>query len=134
MAMQTGHDACAREKAAHAEFRRLYPETVVPQPEYSDLMNVVSEIYRPQALAILQETLDRIESEVATGVFIRTSNELSNPRQIANGDDPEAPHPDPEVRTPGEAATRTPEAMLQDRAAAWRDRLPILDRHWGLTG
>ena len=134
VAMPTGHAACAREKAAHARLKRAHPDAVVPQPEYSDLMNVVSEIYRPQALAILQETLDRIESEVATGVFIRTPNELSNPRQIANGDDPEAPHPDPEVRTPGEAATRTPEAMLQDRAAAWRDRLPILDRHWGLTG
>lgn len=134
VAMQTGHDACAREKAAHAELRRLYPEAVVPQPEYADLMNVVSEIYHPQALAILQETLDRIEMEVATGACIRTPNDLSEQGQIAGGNNPETPHSHSESRAPAEAVTRNPEAMLQDRAAAWRDRLPILDRHWGLTG
>ncbi|SFY33695.1 hypothetical protein SAMN04244548_03660 [Paracoccus pantotrophus] len=134
VAMPTGHDACAMEKAAHARLRRDHPEAVAPQPEYADLMNVVSEIYRPQALAILHDTLDRIEREVATGACIRTPNDLSEQGQIAGGNNPETPHPDPESRTPTDAATRNPEAMLQDRAAAWRDRLPILDRHWGLTG
>ncbi|WP_017998887.1 hypothetical protein [Paracoccus sp. N5] len=132
--MPTGHDACAREKAAHARLRRDHPEAVAPQPEYADLMNVVSEIYRPQALAILHDTLDRIEREVATGACIRTPNDLSEQGQIAGGNNPETPHSHPVVRTPIEAVTRNPEAMLQDRFAAWRDRLPILDRHWGLTG
>ncbi|REF73507.1 hypothetical protein [Paracoccus versutus] len=134
VAMPTGHDACAREKAAHAELRRLYPEAVVPNPEYADIMNVVSEIYRPEALAILQKTLDRIETEVAAGACIRTPNGLSDQGQIAGGNNPETPHSDPEAHTPDEAVTRNPEAMLQDRAAAWRGRLPILVRHWGLAG
>ncbi|RDD70151.1 hypothetical protein [Paracoccus versutus] len=134
VAMPTGHDACAREKAAHARLRRDHPEAVAPQPEYADLMNVVSEIYRPQALAILHDTLDRIEREVATGACIRTPNDLSEQGQIAGGNNPETPHSHPVVRTPVEAVTRNPDAMLQDRFAAWRDRLPILDRHWGLTG
>lgn len=134
VAMPTGHDACAHEKAAHAGLRHRHPDAVVPRPEYADLMNVVSEIYRPELLPILYATLDRIEAEVIDAARIRTPNALSASRQIVNGDDSEAPHPDPESRTPAEAATRNPEAMLQDRAAAWRGRLPILDRHWGLTG
>ncbi|KRW98009.1 hypothetical protein [Paracoccus sp. MKU1] len=134
VAMPTGHNACTIEKAAHAELRRLYPEAVVPNPEYADMMNVVSEIYRPQALAILQKTLERIAAEVATGACIRTLNDLSDQGQIAGANNPETPHPDPESRAPAEAVTRNPDAMLEDRAAAWRDRLPILDRHWGLTG
>jgi len=34
VAMPTGHDACAREKAAHARLKRQHPEAVVPHPEY----------------------------------------------------------------------------------------------------
>lgn len=134
VAMPTGHTACTHEKAAHAHLKRDHREAVVPTPEYADLMNVVSEIYRPEALSLLKVTLDRIEAKVIDADRIRTPNALSVLRQIANGDDPEAPHPDPESRTPVEAVTQNPEATLQDRAAAWRDRLPILDRHWGLTG
>ncbi|MFC3567987.1 hypothetical protein [Paracoccus simplex] len=134
VAMPTGHGACAHEKAAHARLKRDHPETLVPHPEYADLMNVVSEIYRPEALAILQKTLDRIAAEVATSACIRTLNDLSDQGQIAGGNNPETPHPDPESRAPAEAVTRNSDAMLEDRAAVWRDRLPILDRHWGLTG
>lgn len=134
VAMPTGHAACAMEKAAHAELRRLYPEALVPHPEFSDLMNVVSEIYRPDSLSMLHEALDRIEVEIIDADRTRTPNTLSTPRQIADGDDPEAPHPDPESRTPADATTRNPDNTLRDRAAAWRDRHPILRRHWGLTG
>src|SRR5690606_37756981 len=64
VAMPTGHDACAMEKAAHARLKRDHPEALVPHPQYADLMNVVSEIYRPEALSILHDTLDRIEAEI----------------------------------------------------------------------
>ncbi|MBT0781477.1 hypothetical protein [Paracoccus sp. pheM1] len=134
VAMPTGHDACAREKAAHAFLKRAHPDAVVSHPEYADLMNVVSEIYRPGSLSILQQTLDGIEAEVATGACIRTPNDLSDQGQIAGGNNPETPHPDPEPHADAEAATRNPDDTPQDRAAACRDRLPILDRHWGLTG
>ena len=134
VAMPTGHAACAREKAAHAILKHAHPEAVVPNPEYQGFMNVVSEIYRPQALAILQKSLDRIEMEIAEAARIRSQDDLSDQGQIAGGNNPETPHPDPESRAPAEAVTRNPDAMLQDHAAAWRDRLPILDRHWGLTG
>lgn len=33
VAMPSGHAACAMEKAAHAELRRLYPEALVPHPD-----------------------------------------------------------------------------------------------------
>jgi len=134
VAMPTGHAACAMEKAAHARLKRAHPDAVVSPAEYADIMNVVSEIYRSQALAILQKTLDLIAAEVATGACIRTLNDLSDQGQIAGGNNPETPHPDPESLVPAEAVTRNSDAMLHDRAAVWRDRLPILDRHWGLTG
>ncbi|KGJ02312.1 hypothetical protein EQ718_06040 [Paracoccus versutus] len=137
VAMPTGHDACAREKAAHTRLKRDHPEAVVPNPEYADLMNVVSEIYRPEALSILHETLDRIESEVATGACIRTPNDLSTPSRSAGGSDPEAAPDDPEARTPAASATRPPEPSHPRHkprpARVARDHHPILRRHWGLT-
>jgi len=64
VAMPTGHDACAIEKRAHADLRRTHASEIVPAEEFSTLMNVVSEIYRPQLLPVLQQVLDRIESRV----------------------------------------------------------------------
>lgn len=64
VAMPTGHDACSVEKAAHAELGRTHPEAIVPHPEYADLMNVVSEIYRPSFGSDLHRLLDEIEAQV----------------------------------------------------------------------
>ncbi|WP_323716417.1 hypothetical protein [Paracoccus aminovorans] len=138
VAMPTGHEACAREKAAHAELRRLYPEILVPHPEFSDLMNVVSEIYRPESLSILHETLDRIEADISDGTGPRSPDALPAPPYIPAGNDPEAPHDTPETPLPAAPATRTP-APSHPRhkprpAGAAQDRHPILRRHWGLTG
>ena len=71
VAMPTGHDACAAEKAAHVRLMKDHPEAVVPQPEYADLMNVVSEIYRPDSAAILHRILDRIETDRTSGDHLR---------------------------------------------------------------
>lgn len=65
VAMPTGHDACRIEKAAHAQLQSTHPEAIVPHPEYADLMNVVSEIYRPSVRSELHRMLDEIEAQVA---------------------------------------------------------------------
>ena len=65
IAMPTGHDACAIEKRAHVWLCQTHPEAVVPHPEYADLMNVVSEIYRPSFEADLHRLMDQIEAQVA---------------------------------------------------------------------
>ncbi|WP_323718404.1 hypothetical protein [Paracoccus aminovorans] len=138
VAMPTGHDACAREKAAHARLKRTHPEALVPHPEYADLMNVVSEIYRPESLPILHDTLDRIEAEVTGAARTRNPDHLSTPPGIAASNDPEAPHDTPETPLPAAPATRTPAPSHPRRkprpAGAAQDRHPILRRHWGLTG
>ncbi|WP_081615011.1 hypothetical protein [Paracoccus sp. N5] len=138
VAMPTGHDACAREKAAHARLKRAHPETLVPHPEYADLMNVVSEIYRPESLPILHDTLDRIEAEITDAARNRTPDHLSTPPRIAVVNDPEAAPDDPETPLPAASVPRAPAPSHPHRkprpVAAARDRHPILRRHWGLTG
>ncbi|SMG55672.1 MULTISPECIES: hypothetical protein [unclassified Paracoccus (in: a-proteobacteria)] len=137
VAMPTGHAACAREKAAHAELRRLHPEALVPHPEFSDLMNVVSEIYRPESLAILHETLDRIEVEIADADRTRNPDAISTPRHTTARHNPDSAHDDPESPAPAASAIRTPASQPHRKphpTAAPRDRHPILLRHWGLTG
>lgn len=131
VAMPTGHDACAHEKAAHAILKRAHPEALAPHPEYADLMNVVSEIYRPRTLSILHDTLDRIEAEVTEAARSRVPDAISAPQADK---DPERANNIPESHPPAAAVIRVP-AMSQLRPiAAARDRHPILDRHWGLTG
>lgn len=138
VAMPTGHDACAREKAAHARLKRAHPEALVPHPEYADIMNVVSEIYRPEALSILQATLDRIEAEVTDAAGNRTPDRTLTPPQTAISNDPEAAPDDPEARMPAVSVPRTPAPSHPRRksqpATVRQDRHPILRRHWGLTG
>ncbi|WP_084637844.1 GIY-YIG nuclease family protein [Paracoccus sp. J55] len=137
VAMPTGHAACAMEKAAHAELRRLYPEALVPHREFSDLMNVVSEIYRPESLFMLQATLDRIEAEIIDADRTRRPDTLSAPPKAAAGNNPEAPLGAPETPPPGASATPTPASQSHRKprpATVPRDRHPILRRHWGLTG
>jgi hypothetical protein len=65
VAIPTGHEACTIEKRAHADLRRDHPLSVVPMDEFSTLMNVVSEIYRPDLLPDLMRMLDRVEAETA---------------------------------------------------------------------
>lgn len=120
VAMPTGHDACAREKAAHARLKRDHPEAVVPSPEYADLMNVVSEIYRPETLFILNETLDRIETKMLEDAGGEVSDDVSDRIPIKEKSDPES------CARPA-SVTRIPDIASDARH-------PILDRHWGLTG
>ncbi|SIR24298.1 hypothetical protein SAMN05421641_1334 [Paracoccus thiocyanatus] len=137
VAMPTGHAACAMEKAAHAELRRLYPEALVPHPEFNDLMNVVSEIYRPESLAILHETLDRIEAEIVDADRTRSPDVLSAPRHTTVDNNPEAPLGAPDTPPPAASPTRTPapQPCRKPRpTAAPRDHHPILRRHWGVSG
>lgn len=64
--MPTGHAACATENKAHSVLRHRFPTAVVPLTEYHDLINVVSEIYRPWLRPYIDELLDQIEA----GTFI----------------------------------------------------------------
>ena len=134
VAMPTGHDACAREKAAHARLKRDHPEALVPHPEYADLMNVVSEIYRPESLSIFQATLDRIEAEITGTARTRRPDHLSTPPRTKADGNPEAAPDDSESHPPATLIPRIPATSQPQPVAATRDRLPILARHWGLTG
>ncbi|WP_374292908.1 hypothetical protein [Paenirhodobacter enshiensis] len=137
VAMPTGHDACAREKAAHARLKRAHPEALVLNSEYADLMNVVSEIYKPEALFILQNTLDRIEEEIAGAARARSPDALSVPPQTTADNNPERAQDDTESHAPGASVPRTPAPPQLRRkprpVTVSRDPNPILRRHWGLT-
>lgn len=134
VAMPTGHDACAREKAAHGRLKRAHPEAVVPQPEYADLMNVVSEIYRPEALSILHDTLDRIEAEIADPTRTQFPVAISAPSRIMADGNPESANNIPDAHTLATSVPRVPATSQPRPAGAGQDRRPILRRHWGLTG
>ncbi|MBU0645029.1 MAG: hypothetical protein KJ731_20485 [Alphaproteobacteria bacterium] len=58
----SGHDACALEKAAHAQLRHLMPEVVVPAEVYAGVVNTKSEIYTPAAFAEIMRLMDVIEA------------------------------------------------------------------------
>lgn len=60
--MPTGHDACAAEKAAHAELARNMPGSVAPLSLYAGVLNVVSEIYHPHAFDAIMAAMDEIEA------------------------------------------------------------------------
>lgn len=137
VAMPTGHAACACEKAAHARLKRDHPEDIVPHPEYADLMNVVSEIYRPESLAILHETLDRIEAEIIDADRTRSPDSISAPRHTTENNNPDCSQDDPETPPPAASTIRTPASQPHRKprpATVPRDRLPILRRHWGVSG
>ena len=59
--MANGHDACARETAAHAWLREHLPQAVVPAEAFAGLLNVKSEIYEPWAYDAIMSLIDRIE-------------------------------------------------------------------------
>jgi len=138
VAMPTGHDACAREKAAHARLKRQHPEFIVPAPEYRDLMNVVSEIYRPEALSILHDTLDRIEAEITEAAGCRSPEAVSALSRTASSTDPEATPSKPESLTLTGSACRIPARTQIHRKpqskTSPRDRSPILRHHPGRPG
>lgn len=137
VAMPTGHAACAKEKATHARLKRDHPEAVVPHPEYADLMNVVSEIYRPDSLPLLHETLDRIEAEIVDADRTRSPDVLSAPRHTTADNNPDSAQDDPDTPPPAASAIRTPapQPCRKPRpVTVSRGRHPILRRHWGLTG
>ncbi|ADO43099.1 hypothetical protein [Ketogulonicigenium vulgare] len=136
VAMPTGHDACAHEKAAHARLSRQHPEALVPNSEYQAFMNVVSEIYRPVSLSILQDTLDRIEVEITDAVRIRNSDTAAAPPQTTSRIHTDARN-NPESQSSTALNNRSP-ARGQPRRRRRpmtdpRDPNPILRRHWGLT-
>ncbi|WP_045389934.1 hypothetical protein [Falsirhodobacter sp. alg1] len=138
VAMPTGHDACTREKAAHADLRLTHPESIVPHPDYADLMNVVSEVYRPESLPFLQETLDRIEADIVDAARIRTPDLISPLSRTAGLPDPEIMPDDPDSRpstvSPRRFSARTHARRKPQPRTISRDRSPILRRHPGRPG
>jgi len=60
--MANGHDACARESAAHATLRRSHPDAVVPSEVYAGVLNTRSEVYEAWAFDLIMNLLDRIET------------------------------------------------------------------------
>ena len=138
VAMPTGHDACAREKAAHARLRRCHPEALVPHPDYADLMNVVSEVYRPGSLPLLHETLDRIEEDIVDAARIRTPDPTSPLSRAAGHTDPDTAQDDPDSHPSTVSAclipARTHARRKRQPRTTPRDRSPILRRHQGRPG
>lgn len=63
--MPTGHAACAAERPANTTLTREHPESVVPPARYAGLINVVSEIYRPDLLPAIHRMLDAIAAGTA---------------------------------------------------------------------
>jgi len=138
VAMPTGHDACAMEKAAHTRLKREHPEALVPHPEFSDLMNVVSEIYTRESLSLLHETLDQIEAAIGDRTGIRNPDAPAAPPHTTADNEPDNAQDDPEAPPPTASPTRTPAPPQLRRkpqpVTVSRGRHPILRRHWGLTG
>lgn len=58
--MPTGHAARAVEARLHRELRRAFPEDVVPRAEFTNVINVVSEIYRPRLRGEIEARLDAL--------------------------------------------------------------------------
>lgn len=138
VAMPTGHDACTREKAAHANLRRTHPESLVPHQDYADLMNVASEVYRPESLPLLHKTLDRIEADIMDAARIRTPDLTSMLSGTSGPTDPDTAQNTPDSHPPTVSARRSP-ARSQTRCKPQlrtisRDRSPILRRHPGRPG
>ena len=127
VAMPTGHDACAIEKAAHVQLGHAYPESVVPPEEFSDLMNVVSEIYRPSSASILHRTLDQIEAEIEPGAAIRALVAETGVTAPLNS----------RGSGPASALSRKKHVTGTRRSGAASGlghAPPILRRQWGLSG
>lgn len=134
VAMPTGHDACMHEKAAHVRLKREHPECLVPAPEYQGFINVLSEIYKPESLPILNATLDRIEGEVTDAECIRNSGTIPMPLRTEAGIDPESAKYNPELSAHGAPPVQSPARGRTRRRAIPRDRHPVLRGHRGRTG
>lgn len=60
LVMPTGAAACAAETRMHRDLCRAYPDAVVPQAEFADMVNVTREIYRPGLRAEIEARLDAL--------------------------------------------------------------------------
>lgn len=134
VAMPTGHDACMREKAAHACLKREHPESLVPAPEYQGFIKVLSEIYTPESLSILNATLDRIEAEVTDADRIRNSGTIPIPLQTRAGIDPESAKDNPKSPSNGAPPAQSPARGRTRRRTVPRDRHPIQRSHRDRSG
>ncbi|WP_128255387.1 hypothetical protein [Falsirhodobacter deserti] len=138
VAMPTGHEACAREKATHADLRRTHPESLVPHPEYADLMNVASEVYRPESLPLLHENLNRIEADIVDAARIRGPDLVSTLSRTAGPTDPDAMPDNLKAHPLTVSARRIPARTRARRKplprTSPRDRSPMLRRHPGRPG
>lgn len=134
VAMPTGHDACMREKAAHACLKREHPESLVPAPEYQGFINVLSEIYTPESLSILNATLDRIEAKVTDADRIRNSGTITIPLQTRAGIDPESAKDNPKSPSNGAPPAQSSARGRTRRRTVPRDRHPIQRSHRDRSG
>lgn len=60
VAVPTGHMACRLEKQMHAALRRDFPAAIIPPADYAALINVVTEIYRPDLEEHIHALLDQV--------------------------------------------------------------------------
>ncbi|WP_233193130.1 GIY-YIG nuclease family protein [Acidimangrovimonas sediminis] len=64
----TGHAALCAEKKMHKILQTTLPHAVVPPAKFSDWLNVVSEIYTPEAENLIHHLLDAAENGTLDGV------------------------------------------------------------------
>lgn len=62
--MPTGAAACAAETRMHRDLCRAFPDAVVPQAEFADMLNVTREIYRPALRAEIEARLDALAARI----------------------------------------------------------------------
>lgn len=61
--LPTGHLARAEEEQCHANLRRHHPAWEIPKAIFGDAINTMSEIYAPDAEAVIMSMLDQIETQ-----------------------------------------------------------------------
>lgn len=64
LVMPTGAAACAAETRMHRDLCRVFPDGVVPQAEFADMLNVTREIYRPALRAEIEARLDALAARI----------------------------------------------------------------------
>ncbi|WCR01066.1 hypothetical protein [Paracoccus aestuarii] len=64
LVMPTGAAACAAETRMHRDLCRSFPDAVVPQAEFADMLNVTREIYRPALRAEIEARLDALAARI----------------------------------------------------------------------
>jgi hypothetical protein len=69
LVMPTGAAACAAETRMHRDLCRAFPDAVVPQAEFADMLNVTREIYRPGLRAEIEARLDELAARIEAAPF-----------------------------------------------------------------